>query len=61
MKKKRIVCLDPGNSDIFYAVSKEKEDIITFRYTQNQKRLETRNNKYNKIQDKINKETIIGI
>jgi hypothetical protein len=76
MKKKRIVCLDPGNSDIFYAVSKDyidkmvvendklkvikEEKIITFRYTQNQRRLETRNKKYNKLQDKINKETKIN-
>jgi hypothetical protein len=26
IKKKRIVCLDPGNSDIFYAVSKNIEE-----------------------------------
>ncbi len=31
----------------------------TFRYTQNQRRLETRNKKYNKLQNKINKETKI--
>jgi len=76
MKKKRIVCLDPGTSDIFYAVSKDiidkkvtekkktkiikEEKIITFRYTQNQRRLETRNKKYNLIQDKLNKETKIN-
>jgi len=76
MKNKRIVCLDPGNSDIFYAVSKDyndkiivendklkvikEEKIITFRYTQNQRRLETRNKKYIKLQDKINKETKIN-
>ena len=77
IKNKRIVCLDPGLSDIFYAVSKEikpkiivddnnklrlenKEEIITFRYTQNQRRLETRNKKYNKLQDKINKEKKIN-
>ena len=33
----------------------EEEEIITFRYTQNQRRLESRNKKYNKLQDKINK------
>ena len=76
MKKKRIVCLDPNLSDIFYTVSKnyvnmvivendkpkviKEEKIITFRYTQNQRRLETRNKKYNKLQDKINKETKIN-
>jgi hypothetical protein len=36
------------------------EEIITFRYTQNQRRLETRNKKYNKLQDKINKDTKIN-
>ena len=36
------------------------EEIITFRYTQNQRRLETRNKKYNKLQDKINKEKKIN-
>lgn len=37
-----------------------EEEIITFRYTQNQRRLETRNKKYNKLQDKINKEKKIN-
>ena len=77
IKNKRIVCLDPNLSDIYYAVSKnikekvivdennklkviENEEIITFRYTQNQRRLETRNKKYNKLQDSINKETKIN-
>ena len=77
IKNKRIVCLDPNLSDIYFAVSKnikekvivdennklqviEDEEIITFRYTQNQRRLETRNKKYNKLQDSINKETKIN-
>ena len=77
IKNKRIVCLDPNLSDIYYAVSKnikekvivdennklkviEDEEIITFRYTQNQRRLETRNKKYNNLQDSINKETKIN-
>ena len=38
----------------------DDEKIITFRYTQNQRRLETRNKKYNKLQDSINKETKIN-
>jgi hypothetical protein len=38
----------------------DDEEIITFRYTQNQRRLESRNKKYNKLQDKINKETKIN-
>lgn len=38
----------------------EEEEIITFRYTQNQRRLESRNKKYNKLQDKINKKKKIN-
>jgi hypothetical protein len=36
-----------------------QSENLKFRYTQNQRRLETRNKKYNKLTDKINKETII--
>ena len=77
MKKKSIVCIDPGLSDILHAVSKninlkiivdennklkviEEEIVIKFRYTQNQRRLEIRNKKYNKIQETINKTIIIN-
>ena len=77
MKKKRIVTVDPGLSDIVHAVSKnikekviidennklkviEEEEIIKFRYTQNQRRLETRNKKYNKIQETVNKTIIVN-
>jgi hypothetical protein len=35
----------------------KQDENLTFRYTQDQRRLETRNKKYNKIQDKINKKT----
>ncbi len=38
----------------------QDEEIITFRYSQDQRRLETRNKKYNKLQDKINKDTKIN-
>ncbi len=38
----------------------QEEEIIKFRYTQNQRRLETRNKKYNKLQDKINKDKKIN-
>jgi hypothetical protein len=37
-----------------------EEELLTFRYTQDQRRLETRNKKYNKLQDKINKDTKIN-
>ena len=60
IKNKKVICIDPGYSDIVFCGSKNKKgELETFRYTQNQRRLETRNKKYNKIIDKINKETKI--
>lgn len=50
-------CYNPNN--IIYLIPK-KSLFLTFRYTQNQRKLETRNKKYNKLQDKINKETKIN-
>ena len=60
LRSKKIVCVDPGCSDLIYCGSKDNDgNLETFRYTQNQRRLETRNKKYNKIIDKVNKETLI--
>jgi hypothetical protein len=60
LKNMKIACADPGKSDLLYCGSyNNKNELETFRYTQNQRRLETRNKKYNKIIDKVNKETII--
>ena len=61
IKNKKIVVADPNYSDLIYCGYKhENSKLITFRYTQNQRRLETRMKKYSKIKDKINKETIIN-
>lgn len=60
IKNKKIVTCDPNYSDILYCGSKNDDgELETFRYTQNQRRLETRTKRYSKIIDKINKETII--
>ena len=60
LKKKKIVVADPGKSDLLYFGSKDMNgDLQTFRYTQNQRRLETRTKKYSKIIDSENKKTII--
>jgi hypothetical protein len=59
-KNKKIVVADPNLTDLIYCGSKdENNNLETFRYTQNQRRLETRTNKYSKIIDTVNKETII--
>ena len=60
MKKKTIVVADPNYSDLIYCGSKTNDELKTFRYTQNQRRLETRTKKYNKIIDIVNKEIIIN-
>jgi len=61
MKKKRVVVADPNYSDLIYCGSKDNNgNLETFRYTQNQRRLETRVKKYSKIIDEISKETKIN-
>jgi hypothetical protein len=74
-KAKQVVCVDPGHSDLIYCGAWNKPMYITdletnkkikynkyldtFRYTQNQRRSETKSKKYNKILDTRSKETII--
>lgn len=54
---KKLICVDPNKSDIVYCVDDKNKH---FRYTQNQRRLETRNKKYNRITDKLSKNTKIN-
>ena len=58
---KRIVVADPNKSDIIYCGSKNDDNTLeTFRYTQNQRRLEIGIKKYRKIIHKVNTETKIN-
>jgi hypothetical protein len=58
---KKFVVADPGKSDIFYCGSKnENDELKTFRYTQNQRRLELGTKKYRKIINNVNTETKIN-
>ena len=58
---KKFVLADPGKSDIFYCGSKNEDDELeTFRYTQNQRRLELGTTKYRNIIHKVNTETKIN-
>ena len=57
---KKFVLADPGKSDIFYCGYKNEDDELeTFRYTQNQRRLELGTTKYRNIIHKVNTETKI--
>jgi len=50
-----------GCSDLIYCGSKDNDgNLETFRYTQNQRRLETRTKKYNKIIEEVNNTTFIN-
>ena len=61
MKKKKIVCADPNYADLIYCGAKNKDNNLeTFRYTQNQRRLETGKKKYMKIIEKENKKVKIN-
>ena len=61
LRSKKIVCVDPGCSDLIYCGSKDNDgNLETFRYTQNQRRLETRTKKYNKIIEEVNNTTFIN-
>ena len=61
-KKMKIITIDPNDGgDLIYCGSKdEKGNLETFRYTQNQRRLETRTKKYMKITEKVNSESKIN-
>jgi hypothetical protein len=60
IRNKKVVCIDPNHSDLIYCGSKDENDKLqTFRYTQNQRRLETRVKKYNKLLHQFNKQTTI--
>jgi hypothetical protein len=60
LKAKKVVCIDPNYGSLIYCGAKDKDgNLDTFRYTQNQRRNETKQKKYNKIIRNINEKTII--
>ena len=66
LKKKKIVSIDPNMSDILYCVDATDKNRTQFRYTQNQRRKETKIKKYRNIildkkKDKIDNKTIIEL
>jgi transposase len=64
IKNKKIVCIDPGKSDILYCVDNDNKEANEFRYTQDSRRKECKIKKYNKIilefkKEKIDEKTVI--
>ena len=46
LKDKRVVAIDPNLSDLIYCVDSDERDQVKFRYTQDQRRKETKAKKY---------------
>ena len=64
LQNKKIVGIDPGKCDLIYCVDNDNKEASKFRYSQDQRRKETKKKKYSKIQlelkqEKINGKTII--
>jgi hypothetical protein len=64
LQNKKIVGIDPGKEDLIYCVDGASKDANIFRYSQNQRRKETKLKKYNNIilamkTNKIQGKTII--
>jgi len=49
LQNKKIVGIDPGKSDLIYCVDDASKDANVFRYSQDQRRKETKMKKYNNI------------
>ena len=60
LQNKKIVAIDPGKCDLIYCVDDDNKEANKFRYSQDQRRKETRKKKYSKIQLELKKERING-
>ena len=60
LRNKKIVAIDPGLCDLVYCVDADNKEANTFRYSQDQRRKETKKKKYAKIQLGLKKEKIQG-
>ena len=49
LQDKKIIGIDPGKEDLIYCVDNASKDANVFRYSQNQRRKETKMKKYNNI------------
>ena len=60
MRQKKIVCADPNKRDLIYCGSRDENGKLqTFRYTQDQRRFETRAKKQSKIHKNMKTDTLV--
>ena len=60
LQNRKIVAIDPGLCDLIYCVDADNKQANKFRYSQDQRRKETKKKKYSKIQLELKKEKING-
>jgi len=60
LQNKKIVAIDPGKCDLIYCVDNSNKEANEFRYSQDQRRKETKKKKYSIIQLELKKEKING-
>ena len=60
LQNKKIVAIDPGLCDLIYCVDADNKDANQFRYSQDQRRKETKKKKYSKIRLELKNEKIQG-
>ena len=60
LQNKKIISIDPGLCDLIYCVDTDNKNANKFRYSQDQRRKETKKKKYSKIQLCLKKEKIQG-
>jgi transposase len=60
LSQRKIIAIDPNLSDLLYCVSNvEERSCDKLRYTQNQRRKETKSRKYSKMTDTLKKKTFV--
>jgi hypothetical protein len=59
LRDKKLVAIDPNLSDLLYCVTKDADQIIKLRYTQNQRRKETKSKEYQRSMEQFKASTII--
>jgi len=59
LQNKRLVAIDPNLSDLLYCVNKTPNQVVKLRYTQNQRRKETKIKKYLRLIEHFKGNTLI--
>lgn len=59
LQRKKLVAIDPNLSDLLYCVTREADQIIKLRYTQDQRRKETKSKKYMRLIEHFKLQTVI--